>query len=128
MTHDLTMLVWSAALAIVQMLIFLLAAIAQVGVPTLASNRDTMPVLTGLARRANRAHLNMLENLLLFAIVVVVAQIAGRANGTTALGATLFFWARLVYAVVYLAGIPWVRTAVWTVSFVGIVMILTQLF
>jgi uncharacterized MAPEG superfamily protein len=45
----------------------------------------------------------------------------------TALGAALFFYARLAYAVIYVAGIPWLRTAVWCVSVVGLVMILLQL-
>jgi uncharacterized MAPEG superfamily protein len=127
MPHDLEMLVWSAVLALVQMLIAVLAAIAAVGLPALVGNREGIPPFTGLALRAQRAHLNMIENLAIFAIFVIVAQLTGRSNATTALGATLFFWARLVYAIVYLAGIPWVRTAVWAVSFVGMVMVGTQL-
>lgn len=127
MPHDLQMLVWSAALALVQMLIGVLVAIPAVGLPTLAGNREGLPPFTGLALRAQRAHLNMLENIVIFAIFVIVAQLTGRANATTALGTTLFFWARLVYALVYLAGIPWARTAVWAVSFVGIVMVGSQL-
>jgi uncharacterized MAPEG superfamily protein len=42
------------------------------------------------------------------------------------LGAQLFFWARLAYAFVYIAGIPWVRTAVWLVSVIGLVLIFVQ--
>ena len=45
----------------------------------------------------------------------------------TLLGAQLFFWARLVYAVVYLIGIPWLRTGVWTVSVIGMILIFAQL-
>jgi uncharacterized MAPEG superfamily protein len=127
MPHDLQMLVWSAALALIQMIIAVLAAIAVVGLPTLAGNREGLPTLGGLAGRARRAHLNMLENLAIFAIFVIVAQVTGRSNATTALGTTLFFWARVAHALVYLAGIPWVRTAVWTVSLVGIVMVGAQL-
>ena len=44
----------------------------------------------------------------------------------TVLGAQLFFWARLAYAVVYLAGIAWLRTAVWAVSMVGVVLLLQR--
>jgi uncharacterized MAPEG superfamily protein len=128
MPHDLQMLVWSAALALVQMIIAVLIAISAAGLPTLAGNRDGLPPFTGLALRAQRAHLNMLESLAVFAIFVLVAQLTGRANATTALGATLFFWARVAHAIVYLAGIPWLRTAVWAVSFVGIVMVGSQLF
>jgi uncharacterized MAPEG superfamily protein len=85
------------------------------------------PDLMLLVWRAARAHRNMLENLALFAILVLVAQVAGKANATTALGAELFFWARLVYVPVFIIGIPWVRTGVWGVSVVGLLMIFRQL-
>jgi len=55
-----------------------------------------------------------------------VAGVSGRADAMTALGSELFFWARLVYVPVYLAGIPWVRTAVWGVSIVGLILIFSQ--
>ena len=128
MTLDLQMLVWSAALALVQMLIAVLGAMGQVGLVPLAGNREGLGEVTGWAGRARRAHFNMLESLAVFAIVVLVAHVSGHANATTALGATLFFWGRVAFALVYLAGIPWLRTAVWLVSIAGIVLIFTQLF
>ena len=128
MTADLQMLVWSAALALVQMVIAAIGAQGQVGLPALAGNREDLPPLTGWAGRARRAHLNMLENLFVFAIVVLVAHVAGKANATTALGAALFFWARLAYAVIYVAGVPWLRTAAWAVSLAGILLVFSQLF
>lgn len=76
---------------------------------------------------APSVHANMLENLVLFAALVLVVQITGRASETTALGAQLFFWARLAYAIVYLVGIPWVRTGVWAVSLAGLILIFLQL-
>ena len=111
MTPDLNMLVWAAALALVQMLVAVVGAQLQVGLPTLAGNREAMPELTGWAGRARRAHFNLLESLVVFAIVVLVAHVAGRANETTALGADLFLWGRVAYAIVYIVGIPWLRTA-----------------
>jgi uncharacterized MAPEG superfamily protein len=123
MSLEMKLLVWSAALAFVQVVIAVLGAQMQVGLPTLTGNRENMPVITGWAGRADRAHRNMTHSLLLFAILVLVAQIAGKLDATTALGAQLFFWARLAYAVVYIAGIPWLRTAVWAVSVIGLVMI-----
>ena len=128
MTFDLQMLVWAAALALVQMVIAAIGAQGQVGLPTLAGNREDLPPITGWAGRARRAHGNMLENLVLFAIVVLVAHVAGKANATTALGATLFFWARLAYALIYVAGIAWLRTAAWAVSVAGVLLIFSQLF
>jgi uncharacterized MAPEG superfamily protein len=68
-----------------------------------------------------------LESLALFAILVLVAHVAGRANAMTALGAALFFYARLSYAAIYWAGIAWVRTVAWAIASIGLVLILLQL-
>ena len=72
MSIDLQMLVWAAALTLVQMLVSVIAAQGQVALPVLAGNRNEMPALTGWAGRAARAHANMLESLVVFAIVVLV--------------------------------------------------------
>jgi uncharacterized MAPEG superfamily protein len=53
--------------------------------------------------------------------------VAGKTKAMTALGAQLFFWARLAYAIVYLAGVPWARTGVWLVSVIGLILIFAQL-
>ena len=127
MTPDLQMLVWSAALALVQMLIAVAGAQTQLGLPMLAGNREDLPAVTGWGGRARRAHLNMLESLAVFAIVVLVAHVAGRANESTALGAMLFFWGRVAYAIIYVVGLPWLRTAAWAVSIAGIVIIFVEL-
>lgn len=126
MTPDLKFLVWSAILTFLQSVVAVLGAIAAVGLPALAGNREALPPIEGWAGRAARAHRNMLESLVLFAILVLVAHLTQRANTQTALGAAVFFWARVAYAVVYVAGVPWLRTGVWAVSVVGLVMILAQ--
>ena len=90
-------------------------------------NRDNLPPLSPLAGRADRAAKNMLENMLLFAVLVLAAHIAGVLGPRVALGAQVFFWARLVYWFVYLAGIPYLRTLVWAVGVVGLGMILSAL-
>jgi len=127
MTPELMYLVWSAALTFVLVLISVLGATSEVGLPRLAGNREGLPEMTGWAGRAARAHRNMLESLVLFAVLVLVAQIAGVRNGYTLLGAQLFFWGRVAHAIVYIAGIPWLRTAAWGVSVVGLVLIFLQL-
>lgn len=127
MPIELKLLVWSCALALVQMVVAAAGAQLQVGLPVLAGNRENLPELKGFAGRAVRAHRNMLESLVLFAALVLVAQVAGKTNATTALGAQLFFWGRVFYAPVYWIGVPWLRTGVWAVSLVGLVMILAQL-
>ena len=127
MKPELTILVWAVALAFVQVLIAVQGAMMQVGLMTLVGNREHFPELTGWAGRAHRAHRNMIENLVLFAALVLVAAAAGRTNGTTLLGAQLFIWARLAHAIVYLIGLPWLRTAVWAVSVLGMILIFWQL-
>jgi uncharacterized MAPEG superfamily protein len=127
MTPELKYLVWSTVLTFVLVLIAASGAQLQVGLDKLAGNREDLPEMTGWAGRAQRAHLNMLENLILFAILVLVAKAAGVSNSMTLLGAQLFFWGRVAHAVLYLAGIPWARTAAWGVSVIGLILIAWQL-
>jgi uncharacterized MAPEG superfamily protein len=127
MKPELNLLVWAVALTVVQMLVAAQAAFNKVGLMALVGNREGMPELTGWGGRATRAHYNMLENLVLFASLVVVAVVAGKTNDMTLLGAQLFFWARLAYAAIYVAGIIWLRTAAWAVSVAGLIVIFAQL-
>jgi uncharacterized MAPEG superfamily protein len=127
MKPELMLLAWAVILTVVQMLIAASGATLQVGLPMLAGNRDNLPPLTGWVGRAQRAHRNMLENLVLFAALVLIAVIANKTNDKTLLGAQIFLWARVAYAAVYLAGIPWLRTGVWTVSVIGLILIFLQL-
>ena len=69
-----------------------------------------------------------MENLAPFAVLVLVAHVTGKANATTALGAQIFFWGRIAHAALYITGIPYARTAAFTVAFVGEILILFQLF
>ncbi len=127
MSPELKLLVWSVALAFAQCLVAVVGAMLQVGLPTLAGNRESMPAITGWGGRAERAHRNMLQSLVLFTALVLVAQVTNKLDATTALGAQLFFWARLAYAAVYLIGLPWVRTGVWAISVLGLVLIFIRL-
>lgn len=127
MKPELTLLVWAVALAFIQVVVVAQGATMQVGLPVLAGNRDNMPTMQGWVGRAQRAHHNLIENLVLFAVLVLVAVVADKSNAMTLLGAQIFFWARVVYAVVYYVGIPWLRTGLWGVSVVGMGMIFLQL-
>jgi uncharacterized MAPEG superfamily protein len=127
MKPELNLLVWSTALAVVQVLVAVTGAFTQVGLMKLVGNREDMPRLVGWVGRAERAHLNILQNLVLFAVLVLVAVLTNRTNGMTLLGAQLFFWGRIAYALIYLAGIQWLRTLSWLVSVIGLVLIFLQL-
>ena len=90
--------------------------------------RDVSPPLTGIPARLDRARANFLETFPLFIAVVFAAQLLQRHDAMTILGAQLYFWARVVYVPVYAAGIPYLRTLIWTASIVGIVLLLSALF
>ena len=120
MTTDLTMLALSALLTIVLAFPPVIALMMTKGLPFAAGNRDGPYELPVWAERAGRAHRNMLENLPVFAALVLVAHVAGASSSATALGATLFFWGRVAHAAVYLMGIAYLRTAAFGVSLVGL--------
>jgi uncharacterized MAPEG superfamily protein len=69
------------------------------------------------ARRLMRAHDNAIENLVVFAVLVLAAQVAGISNGATATACVVYFWARVVHAFAYTFAIAWVRTLAFFVGF-----------
>ncbi len=90
-------------------------------------NRDALPQQSPVAGRAQRAASNMLENMVLFVAVSLVAATA-TAHGhhdRIVLGARLFFWARVAYFPVYLVGIKYLRTGLWTTAVVGMGLMLS---
>lgn len=101
----------------------------QVGGKALAGNRENLPERRGAAARGLRAHQNHLENLLPFAIVILVARIAGMSNFVTELGAVLFLIGRLVHSITYCAGISvaGIRSIAYFVGLFGILCVASQL-
>ncbi len=69
------------------------------------------------AQRLLKAHHNAIENLVIFAVLILVAQAAGITNAAIAGASVVYFWARLVHALAYTFGVPWVRTLAFTVGF-----------
>ena len=123
---ELKMLAWSAALCVVLFVPYVLARIGSWGLLDTVGYPENPPQLPPWARRAYRAHMNMVENLAPFAALVLVAHAAGISNGATALGAQLFFWSRVVHAVVFIAGIPWIRTLAFVGGVIGMAIIFVQ--
>jgi uncharacterized MAPEG superfamily protein len=70
-------------------------------------------------QRAHRAYLNAIEVFAPFAALVVVTQLADKANAMTAFWSASFFYLRLAHAIVYWAGLPYVRTILFTLAFVA---------
>jgi uncharacterized MAPEG superfamily protein len=127
MLIELKILAWTVVLGLVHVAIAATLATQQRGLKWNAGNRDgEVKVLTGIAARADRASRNFLETFPFFAVAVLALAVKGSANAHTALGVELYFWGRLAYLAVYLAGIPYLRTAVWAVSIWGLIMLIVQ--
>jgi uncharacterized MAPEG superfamily protein len=128
-TTDLWLLVCSAVLCLAMPWVAVLGVLgASGGFAWGLGNRDSSIELPAWTARARRAHANLVENLVPFAILVLTAHVAGKANATTALGASIFFWGRVAHFVVYSVGIPYLRTAVFVGTLVGQIVILSELF
>ncbi len=127
MAMELKMLTLASLLTVVLALVGAAALILQRGLQYGFGNRDQSEPLSPWGERALRAHRNMLENLPPFAALVLVAQVAGVANEATAWGAVLFFWGRVAHAVIYIAGVPYLRTAAFVVSLSGMFRIAREL-
>jgi uncharacterized MAPEG superfamily protein len=129
MTVELKYLAWSIGLGIVYVLLAATLGTAQRGLDWNVGNRDgAAKPLTGAAARAHRASRNFLETFPFFAAAVLAVVLAKATTAHTALGAMLYFWARLVYLPVYIIGIPYLRTLVWAVSLWGLLQLLWALF
>jgi len=127
MTTELSMLLLSALLFFAIIMAQALLAIGQNGLKAQAGSRDGLPAPNLLRERLQRLIANLQENLVLFAVVVLTAHAAGISNDNTVLGASLFFYARVAHAVVYAAGLPWIRPLFWFVATVGMGLIAAQM-
>jgi len=94
------------------------------GLQLAMGNREQMPEPSPLAGRADRTARNTLEAFVLFAALALVAHGANKATPAVLQGAEIFFWARLAYVPIYVAGLAYVRTGVWTVGVVGLAMMI----
>jgi len=68
------------------------------------------------AHRAYRAHMNALENIAIFAPLVLVVYVTGSSNETTAQACAVYFWARVIHAPFYIFNTPYVRTIAYFVG------------
>jgi uncharacterized MAPEG superfamily protein len=122
---EIRMLCWSVVLGLVQLVIATVLAVKDQGRAYNTGSRDLPPPpVTVLTARFQRAFGNFRETFVYFAVAVLIVTLLNRTNASTALGAQLYFWARLAYVPVYASGVPVARTVLWTVSFIGLVMVL----
>jgi uncharacterized MAPEG superfamily protein len=127
MTIELKILAWSVVLGLVQIILSAHAASLQVGYRYTATAREARAPLTGVAGRLERALRNFLETFPLFAAAVLLVHVTGRHGSLSAVGAQMYLGARVVYIPLYAAAVPVVRSLVWNVATLGIVLILAAL-
>ena len=127
MSAELTLLVYAIALLIVVILIQATTGVLAQGLPPMAGNRDDLPPPKVYQGRTKRLVDNYVEGMVMYAPLALVAAVANVSSDTTILAAQLFFYGRLAHAIVYLVGIPWVRTLAWAVSLAGTLMLLLVL-
>ena len=124
MTTDLQYLAYTALLTASLWIVYIAAQVMTNGFLTPENYVDPKPrpvPLWGL--RANRAHLNAVESFAPFAALVLIAHVTGRADATTAFCAAAFFWLRLVHAIVYCLAVPFIRTIVFTLGWITLVVL-----
>ena len=128
MNIEVRVLAWTVVLGLVQIVAASHAASLQRGYRWSASARDReVAPLVGVAGRLDRALRNFSETFPLFAALVLAAQAVGRHSGLTESGAILYFMARLAYLPLYAFGVPLVRSLVWSIAAVGMLLLLVAL-
>jgi uncharacterized MAPEG superfamily protein len=120
-------LTWVAATALITALMwvpYILSLLGQVGIAAaLADTEHDATLEVAWARRSKRAHANAVENLVVFAPLAIGIHLAGLGSGTTATLCAVFFYSRLAHYAVYTAGVPYLRTPLFAVGWVCLILL-----
>ncbi|MGC4024348.1 MAG: MAPEG family protein [Mesorhizobium sp.] len=127
LSTELTYLAWSVVLLIVQIVAQALWLTKDGGLAYNAGARDGEIPISVVTDRLTRSLRNFLETYGAFIALALALHVTGKAGGMGATGAALWFWARIAYVPAYAFGIPYLRSMIWTVSMLGIVLMLVQL-
>lgn len=121
MSPDLHYLAYTALLTAALWIPYIVAQVITNGFLEPTNYTDPAPRAVPLwGQRAFRAHLNAVESFAPFAALVLIAHVASKENGMTAFWAMSFFWLRILHTLVFLSGLPYVRTVVFTLGFVAV--------
>ena len=119
MKTELTYLVLVTAVTGLMWIPYVLDRLAVWGISDTVGYPENPKPQTPWANRMKAAHANAVENLVVFAALVLAAGIAGVSNGATMFAAALYFWSRLVHVIAYTFAVPWVRTLAFAGGFVA---------
>ena len=128
MTNELMSLTWVITLSAVMWVPYILNAIMVRGLVDAVGYPDEPAPLAPWAERMKKAHYNAVENLVMFAALVLMLHVLEISNATTVMACNIYFWSRLAHYLIYSAGIPWLRTLSFAVSWVCVLALLWQLF
>ncbi|HEY5559446.1 MAG TPA: MAPEG family protein [Steroidobacteraceae bacterium] len=117
MTIELTYLVLVTALTAVLWVPYILNRIAVRGLVEAVGYPENPKPGAPWAERMQAAHANAVENLAVFAALVLVAHLAGVSSEGTVFACQMYFWARLVHVIAYTLALPWVRTIAFIAGF-----------
>lgn len=117
MKTELSYLVYVTALTGVLWVPYILDRIAVRGLNDAVGYPENPKPQSPWARRLMKAHLNAVENLVVFAALILAAHAAGVSNSVTVGAAVVYFWARVVHVLAYTFAVPWVRTLAFAVGF-----------
>lgn len=127
MKTEITLLVRVTALTAVLWIPYVLNRAAVRGIGGTVGYPQSPKALAPWAERLRAAHANAVENLVVFAALVLAAQAAGISTPVTVLACNVYLWSRLVHAFAYTLAIPWVRTLAFVGGFVAQMMLVWQL-
>jgi uncharacterized MAPEG superfamily protein len=117
MSAELSYLVYVSVFTALMWVPYILNAVTTRGLIAAVGYPDNPAPLAPWAQRMKAAHYNAVENLVVFAALVLAAQVAGATNDVTATACMVYFWARVVHFLVYAARVPWLRTLAFFVGF-----------
>ena len=117
MTAELKYLAFVTTLTALMWIPYILNMIMVRGVADAVGYPENPKPMASWATRMKAAHYNAVENLVVFAALVLVAHVVGVKGEATALAAVIYFWARVVHLLAYTFRIPWVRTLAFVVGF-----------
>jgi uncharacterized MAPEG superfamily protein len=119
MKTELMYLVWITTLTGLLWVPYILDRIAVWGLVDAVGYPASPKPQSPWAVRMMKAHANAVENLVVFAALVLAAQALGVSNGATAAAAAVYFWARVVHLAAYTFAVPWLRTLAFTAGFLA---------
>ncbi|TDJ06686.1 MAG: MAPEG family protein [Deltaproteobacteria bacterium] len=127
MTVELKYLTWISLATALMWLPYITNAIIKFGLVKSMGYGERDASMSLWALRMKKAHLNAIENLVIFAILILVLNGLGISTEKTQCAAAIYFWARIAHFFLYAFGVPWLRTISFFVGWVATISLACQI-